>query len=159
MSRSKDIPQVPIDRFGFKRSRWIFYANITDDDIQKVLEAIGGNGTDLDSFKKFITYVKARTCRYCLNYGHTCDPFVYPPNCTNLPKEFTALVEFFSQKYKIEKRIVSKLALCHLGYQCPLPRSPNCVVWSWVDFEKSFVQVIRVLRKNTLNQSNYRSKL
>jgi hypothetical protein len=133
--RNQKTVRFQVPRFGFKNKFWTFYTYLSQkevDDIHKYLTRFYGEEFNDEILQEFII---KNTCKYCLDFGHSCSLEEYPPSCPNLPNDFPEMVRYYSKKFNLPPTEVSILALCRVGPSRPLPGNFKYIVWNWDSLE------------------------
>ena len=85
--------------------------------------------------------VQKMSCQFCLKFGHTCDPDVYPSACPNVPDDYIKNLNFISSIYGIEVQVLNYFLMTGLGTFSSYGIKETIPEWSWFQFEKQLKQM------------------
>jgi len=140
---SQQEPIILENKYPFKSHRYLNYRTYVSltpkqqNEIRTQLRKIYPIGTPgRDIIKK---YIQKNSCDYCLCYGHTIDPTVFPTTCPNIEPDYNAWLIEMARKYDTDLTIMNFHVMTGIGIT-PSKYDHNIPKWSRYDFEQQLCQ-------------------
>ena len=144
------VEQIVLDsKYPFKSHRYpnyIMFVKLSQNDKNDIIKhfrpifPFSSPGNDVISH-----YIQNNSCGYCLQFGHTCKPHVFPPTCPNIEYDYLEWVTELSNKYEISETVLNYFVMTGIGFIHREKPSGMIPKWSSIsapqlsrhDFEKT----------------------
>jgi len=127
----------PFKSHRFPNYRTYIHLNLQQqNEIRKTLRKqypFGAPGRDVIKMR-----IQNNSCGYCLCYGHTTDPTIFPPTCPNLPSDYSTWLIEMARKYHADLRIMNFHVMTGVGITSH--KHYNTPKWSRYDFEQQLCE-------------------
>ena len=113
-------PIMVESKYPFKSTRYpnyIMFVKLSTQEQNLIIKTlrpkypIGAPGRDV-----LRNFIQNNSCNYCLQFGHTCKPNTFPPQCPNIEYDYLDWIKELSIKYGIDRAVLHYFVMTGVGF-------------------------------------------